>query len=177
MDSFFQFRAHGTTPRIVSYVLLKFGVVPSTFEASAGDGAAACDAMWKSRATTKYFSGAVNPHLRAFRATPCTASLPAIRRDLGRHAILTVLVKVIRCSHCMSAAGFTRGLKKLMKKSSVFTRKTPSMYVSPVVIYRPLRCFAFLLPPMIHHATPSSARISTRPLTRRPFLSSHPPSF
>jgi len=41
MDSFFQFQAHATTPRIVSYVLLKFGVVPSTFEASAGDGAAA----------------------------------------------------------------------------------------------------------------------------------------
>ena len=48
----------------------------------------------------------------------------------------------------MSAAGFTRELEKLMKKSSVFTRKTPSMYVSPVVIYRPLRCFAFLLSPI-----------------------------
>ena len=44
---FFHFQGHGATPRVVSYVLAKFHIDPSSVEASAGVGAAACDAFGK----------------------------------------------------------------------------------------------------------------------------------
>lgn len=146
MHSFFQFRAHGTTPRVIMMMA----------SATSSSSLASCRAPLRRRRATAL------RHVMLFWkcprcGEPTSPSVPsdALHRIVPRHPTrprkmcdVTVLVKVIRCSHCMSAAGFTRELEKLMKKSSVFTRKTPSMYVSPVVIYRPLRCFAFLLSPM-----------------------------
>jgi hypothetical protein len=157
MDSFFQFRAHGTTPRIVSYVLLKFGVVPSTFEASAGDGAAACDAMWKSRVEPQKISPAWCTHISPpSNGTRKSYTMFALHERRGVHP---------------RARKANEKIERLHSEDALYVREPSGNISAPSLL-----CF----PPLshvFHHATPSSARISTPPLTRRSFLSSHPPSF
>jgi len=176
MHSFFQFRAHGTTPRIVMMMA----------------SATSSSSLASSRALLRRRRATALRHVMLFWkcrrcGEPTSPSVPsdALHRIAPRHPTRPRKMcdaNGTRKSYTMFALHERRWvhprarkanekIERLHSEDALYVREPSGNISAPSLL-----CF----PPLshiFHHATPSSARISTRPLTRRSFLSSHPPSF